>query len=106
MHATVESNLTFSRPLINHLKICVHCNNEIFAGYILLKHPAFLGYAIHFFLFICSPILEVSLLLAEMVQHGLRSIAFCKTRKLCELVLSYTYVNFSVLICFWLRGLF
>lgn len=37
-----------------------------------------------------SPILEVSLLLAEMVQHGLRSIAFCKTRKLCELVLSYT----------------
>ncbi|CAL9107439.1 unnamed protein product [Musa textilis] len=25
-----------------------------------------------------------------MVQHGLRCIAFCKTRKLCELVLSYT----------------
>ncbi|KMT10853.1 hypothetical protein BVRB_5g113540 isoform A [Beta vulgaris subsp. vulgaris] len=38
-----------------------------------------------------SPILEVSRLLAEMVQHGLRSIAFCKTRKLCELVLSYTH---------------
>ncbi|URE28847.1 hypothetical protein MUK42_17433 [Musa troglodytarum] len=37
-----------------------------------------------------SPILEVSYLLAEMVQHGLRCIAFCKTRKLCELVLSYT----------------
>ncbi|KNA22801.1 hypothetical protein SOVF_030700 [Spinacia oleracea] len=37
-----------------------------------------------------SPILEVSQLFAEMVQHGLRSIAFCKTRKLCELVLSYT----------------
>ncbi|XP_057517360.1 uncharacterized protein LOC130798412 isoform X2 [Amaranthus tricolor] len=38
-----------------------------------------------------SPILEVSCLLAEMVQHGLRTIAFCKTRKLCELVLSYTH---------------
>ncbi|KAL2935519.1 ATP-dependent helicase HRQ1 [Bienertia sinuspersici] len=37
-----------------------------------------------------SPILEVSRIFAEMVQHGLRSIAFCKTRKLCELVLSYT----------------
>ncbi|KAL9231532.1 hypothetical protein vseg_006752 [Gypsophila vaccaria] len=37
-----------------------------------------------------SPIVEVSCLLAEFVQHGLRSIAFCKTRKLCELVLSYT----------------
>ncbi|KAK4395736.1 ATP-dependent helicase hrq1 [Sesamum angolense] len=37
-----------------------------------------------------SPILEVSYLLAEMVQHGLRCIAFCKTRKLCELVLCYT----------------
>ncbi|THU68520.1 hypothetical protein C4D60_Mb08t04750 [Musa balbisiana] len=37
-----------------------------------------------------SPILEVSYLLAEMVQHGLRCIAFCKTRKMSELVLSYT----------------
>lgn len=37
-----------------------------------------------------SPILEVSYLFAEMVQHGLRCIAFCKTRKLCELVLCYT----------------
>ncbi|GAB2270172.1 hypothetical protein Dimus_005079 [Dionaea muscipula] len=37
-----------------------------------------------------SPIMEISNLLAEMVQHGLRCIAFCKTRKLCELVLSYT----------------
>ncbi|XP_051115927.1 uncharacterized protein LOC127241080 [Andrographis paniculata] len=37
-----------------------------------------------------SPILEVSSLFAEIVQHGLRCIAFCKTRKLCELVLSYT----------------
>uniref|UniRef100_A0ACD5YXM7 Uncharacterized protein n=1 Tax=Avena sativa TaxID=4498 RepID=A0ACD5YXM7_AVESA len=37
-----------------------------------------------------SPIVEVSYLLSEMVQHGLRCIAFCKTRKLCELVLSYT----------------
>ncbi|MCO5604471.1 hypothetical protein L7F22_058637 [Adiantum nelumboides] len=37
-----------------------------------------------------SPIVEVSSLLAEMVQHNLRCISFCKTRKLCELVLSYT----------------
>ncbi|KAJ4755387.1 ATP-dependent helicase HRQ1 [Rhynchospora pubera] len=37
-----------------------------------------------------SPIMEVSYLFAEMVQHGLKCIAFCKTRKLCELVLSYT----------------
>ncbi|PQQ02746.1 putative ATP-dependent helicase YprA [Prunus yedoensis var. nudiflora] len=37
-----------------------------------------------------SPILDVSCLFAEMVQHGLRCIAFCKTRKLCELVLCYT----------------
>lgn len=37
-----------------------------------------------------SPIMEISYLLAEMVQHGLRCIAFCKSRKLCELVLYYT----------------
>ncbi|KAL1824977.1 hypothetical protein ACET3Z_011755 [Daucus carota] len=37
-----------------------------------------------------SSIMEVSYLFAEIVQHGLRCIAFCKTRKLCELVLSYT----------------
>ncbi|KAJ4960378.1 hypothetical protein NE237_020288 [Protea cynaroides] len=37
-----------------------------------------------------SPVLEVSCLFAEMVQHGLRCIAFCKTRKLTELVLCYT----------------
>ncbi|TVU33680.1 hypothetical protein EJB05_25513, partial [Eragrostis curvula] len=37
-----------------------------------------------------SPIQEVSYLFAEMVQHGLRCIAFCKTRKLCELVLART----------------
>lgn len=37
-----------------------------------------------------SPIVEVSLLLAEAVRHGLRAIAFCHTRKLCELVASYT----------------
>ncbi|KAH9722331.1 UBQ helicase-c and DEAD-like helicase domain-containing protein [Citrus sinensis] len=37
-----------------------------------------------------SPISEVSYLFAEMVQHGLRCIAFCRSRKLCELVLSYT----------------
>ncbi|XP_024518116.1 uncharacterized protein LOC9638071 [Selaginella moellendorffii] len=38
-----------------------------------------------------SPILEVAYLFAEMVQHGLRCITFCKTRKLCELVLAYTH---------------
>ena len=27
---------------------------------------------------------------AECVQHGLRTIAFCHTRKLCELVIAYT----------------
>lgn len=27
---------------------------------------------------------------AECIQHGLRTIAFCKTRKLCELVTAYT----------------
>ncbi|CAI5996809.1 unnamed protein product [Closterium sp. NIES-64] len=32
-----------------------------------------------------SPIVELSLLLAEMVQHDLRCLAFCKTRKLSEL---------------------
>lgn len=37
-----------------------------------------------------SPIQEVSYLLADMVQHGLRCIAFCKTRKLCEIVLART----------------
>ncbi|CAM8942684.1 unnamed protein product [Rhodiola kirilowii] len=40
-----------------------------------------------------SSILEVSRLFAETVQHGLRSIAFCKSRKLCELVLYYTYTR-------------
>ncbi|KAK7861571.1 putative atp-dependent helicase ypra [Quercus suber] len=37
-----------------------------------------------------SPLFTVSCLFAEMVQHGLRCIAFCKSRKLCEIVLSYT----------------
>ena len=37
-----------------------------------------------------SPIMEISLLLAEAVQHGLRTLAFCKTRKMVELVLQYT----------------
>lgn len=37
-----------------------------------------------------SPISEVSYLFAEMVQHGLRCIAFCRSRKLTEIVLSYT----------------
>lgn len=37
-----------------------------------------------------SPMVEASLLLAECVQHNLRTIAFCKSRKLCELILAYT----------------
>ena len=37
------------------------------------------------FVHLCSPILDVSRLFAEMVQHGLRCIAFCRSRKLCEL---------------------
>lgn len=37
-----------------------------------------------------SPMVEISMLLAECIQHGLRTIAFCKTRKLCELVTAYT----------------
>ncbi|THG06423.1 hypothetical protein TEA_000713 [Camellia sinensis var. sinensis] len=36
-----------------------------------------------------NPILEVSCLFAEIAQHRLRCIVFCKTRKLCELVLCY-----------------
>ncbi|CAN6277306.1 unnamed protein product [Urochloa humidicola] len=37
-----------------------------------------------------SPVHDVSHLFAEMVQHGLRCIAFCKTKKLCEAVLART----------------
>eukprot|EP00884_Botryococcus_braunii_P004307 jgi/Botrbrau1/13878/Bobra.0056s0110.1 len=37
-----------------------------------------------------SPIVELSLLLAECIQHNLRTIAFCKTRKCCELITAYT----------------
>ena len=37
-----------------------------------------------------SPIVEISLLLAECIQHRLRTIAFCKSRKLSELVATYT----------------
>lgn len=36
-----------------------------------------------------SPIVEIAMLLAECVQHGMRTIAFCKTRKLSELVMAY-----------------
>jgi DEAD/DEAH box helicase domain-containing protein len=36
-----------------------------------------------------SPIVETARLLAELAQHGLRAIAFCKSRKLCELVATY-----------------
>ncbi|KAK4804833.1 hypothetical protein SAY86_004650 [Trapa natans] len=37
-----------------------------------------------------SPIWEASCLFSEMIQHGLRCIMFCTSRKLCELVLLYT----------------
>ena len=37
-----------------------------------------------------SPIVEIASLLAECIQHQLRTIAFCKSRKLCELVVAYT----------------
>jgi DEAD/DEAH box helicase domain-containing protein len=37
-----------------------------------------------------SSLQDVSYLFAEMVQHGLRCIAFCNTRKLCEMVLART----------------
>jgi DEAD/DEAH box helicase domain-containing protein len=37
-----------------------------------------------------SPIVQISGLLAECVQHRLRTLAFCKSRKLCELVAAYT----------------
>ncbi|KAF0934396.1 hypothetical protein E2562_025015 [Oryza meyeriana var. granulata] len=37
-----------------------------------------------------NSVLQVSCLFAEMVQLGLRCIAFCKTRKLCEQVLMHT----------------
>jgi DEAD/DEAH box helicase domain-containing protein len=40
-----------------------------------------------------SPIVEMSLLLSEAVMHGLRTIAFCKSRKLCELVAAYSREN-------------
>lgn len=36
-----------------------------------------------------SPIVEMAGLLAESVMHGLRCLAFCRTRKLSELVLTY-----------------
>ena len=36
-----------------------------------------------------SPIVEMAHLLAECVRHDLRCIAFCKAKKLCELVLRY-----------------
>ena len=38
-----------------------------------------------------SPIVEIAFLLAECVKHGIRTIAFCKTRKLSELVAIYTH---------------
>lgn len=40
------------------------------------------------FVFAVRPILEISLLFVEGIQHGLRCIAFGKTCKLSELVLS------------------
>ncbi|KAF3438232.1 hypothetical protein FNV43_RR20993 [Rhamnella rubrinervis] len=42
------------------------------------------------FVYLCGPILDVSRLFAEMMQHEIRCIAFCRPHKLCELVLCYT----------------
>jgi len=36
-----------------------------------------------------SPMVEVAMLVAECVQHNVRTLAFCKSRKLCELVTCY-----------------
>lgn len=36
-----------------------------------------------------SPIVEMAALLAECAMHNLRCLAFCRTRKLSELVLTY-----------------
>ena len=38
-----------------------------------------------------SPIIEVAMLLSECIRFGLRTIAFCKSRKLCELVANYVH---------------
>jgi hypothetical protein len=46
-----------------------------------------------------SPIVEMSLLLAEAVMHGLRTIAFCKSRKLCELIVSSCSDEYICLRC-------
>ncbi|KAF5838688.1 hypothetical protein DUNSADRAFT_2383 [Dunaliella salina] len=43
-----------------------------------------------------SPMVEMAMLLAEMMQHGLKTIAFCKTRKLAELVSAYTRETLKV----------
>eukprot|EP00873_Tetraselmis_striata_P034434 jgi/Tetstr1/454698/TSEL_041584.t1 len=37
-----------------------------------------------------SPMVEIATLVAECVQHNVRTLAFCMTRKLCELVVAYT----------------
>jgi ATP-dependent helicase YprA (DUF1998 family) len=36
-----------------------------------------------------SPMVEIATLIAECVQHNVRTLAFCMTRKLCELVVTY-----------------
>ena len=50
------------------------------------------------FVYLCSPILDVSGLFAEMVQRGLRCIAFCRSRKLCELFLCVCIIDWCSLI--------
>ena len=39
---------------------------------------------------------HMALAQAECIQHGLRTLAFCKTRKLCELVTAYTRESLRV----------
>ena len=59
----------------------------------------------NYFVYLCSPILDVSRLFAEMVQHGLRCIAFCRSRKLCELFLCYTYVSLTGVVWSYMHDL-
>ena len=48
-----------------------------------------------------SPVVEVAVLLAECIKANLRTIAFCKTRKLCELVATYTRCGSSFCAVLW-----
>ena len=57
------------------------------------------------FVYLCSPILDVSGLFSEMVQYGLRCTAFCRSRELCELFLCYTYVSLTGVVWSYMHDL-